>query len=68
MMDATGIKSYFQFQNVDWQAMRSATWETIWMTVVAAILVVIIGLLLGVTFIPNSQFTKWVVKNFELDS
>lgn len=47
MMDATGIKSYFQFQNVDWQAMRSATWETIWMTVVAAILVVIIGLLLG---------------------
>ncbi|WP_429916205.1 methionine ABC transporter permease [Lentilactobacillus senioris] len=47
MMDATGIKSYFQFQNVDWQTMRSATWETIWMTVVAAILVVIIGLLLG---------------------
>lgn len=47
MMDATGIKSYFQFQNVDWQAMRLATWETIWMTVVAAILVVIIGLLLG---------------------
>ncbi|MGF7436700.1 methionine ABC transporter permease [Lentilactobacillus senioris] len=46
-MDATGIKSYFQFQNVDWQTMRSATWETIWMTVVAAILVVIIGLLLG---------------------
>ncbi|WP_056978195.1 methionine ABC transporter permease [Lentilactobacillus senioris] len=68
MMDATGIKSYFQFQNVDWQAMRSATWETIWMTVVAAILVVIIGLLLGLLLYQtrNSQngllrILNWIV-------
>ncbi|KRM93642.1 metal ion ABC superfamily ATP binding cassette transporter, membrane protein [Lentilactobacillus senioris DSM 24302 = JCM 17472] len=67
-MDATGIKSYFQFQNVDWQAMRSATWETIWMTVVAAILVVIIGLLLGLLLYQtrNSQngllrILNWIV-------
>lgn len=62
MMDATGIKSYFQFQNVDWQAMKSATWETVWMTVVAAILVVVIGLLLGLLLYQTREASNWLLK------
>ncbi|WP_419146384.1 methionine ABC transporter permease [Lentilactobacillus senioris] len=62
MMDTTGIKSYFQFQNVDWQAMQSATWETVWMTVVAAILVIIIGLLLGLLLYQTRKSNSWILR------
>ncbi|MCY9807278.1 ABC transporter permease [Lentilactobacillus senioris] len=61
-MDTTGIKSYFQFQNVDWQAMQSATWETVWMTVVAAILVIIIGLLLGLLLYQTRKSNSWILR------
>ncbi|MCT2885215.1 ABC transporter permease, partial [Lentilactobacillus parabuchneri] len=35
MGSTTGFKSYFQFHNVDWGSMMSATWETVWMTLVS---------------------------------
>ncbi len=47
MSNTTGLKSYFQFHNVDWSAMMSATWETIWMTLLSMVAVVVFGIILG---------------------
>ncbi|MFN1208585.1 ABC transporter permease, partial [Enterococcus lactis] len=42
-----GIQSYFQFNNVNWSAMRQATWETVWMTALSMIIVAVLGIILG---------------------
>lgn len=62
MATTTGISSYFQFQNVDWSSMRLATWETIWMTLVAAVFVIVIGLLLGLLLFKTAESDNWFFK------
>ncbi len=47
MGNTTGFKSYFQFNNVDWGSMMSATWETVWMTLLSMVAIVILGIILG---------------------
>lgn len=47
MANTTGLKSYFQFKNVDWGSMMSATWETVWMTLLSMVAIVILGIILG---------------------
>lgn len=62
MYDATGIKSYFQFQNVDWHSIWSATGETIWMTIVAGIFVIILGIILGLLLFETRDSPNFLVK------
>lgn len=62
MYDATGIKSYFQFQNVDWHSIWSATGETIWMTSIAGIFVIILGIILGLLLFETRDSPNFLVK------
>ncbi|KRM10098.1 methionine ABC transporter permease [Lentilactobacillus farraginis] len=71
MSNATGLKSYFIFKNVDWPSMWAATWETIWMTLISMIAVVIFGIILGLilyeTRVHNGSLFKvlnWIVGLF----
>ncbi|KRM19596.1 ABC superfamily ATP binding cassette transporter, membrane protein [Ligilactobacillus hayakitensis DSM 18933 = JCM 14209] len=61
-MDNQGLASYFQFSNVNWNDMGSATWETIWITVVSVLIVAILGLLLGLLLFETSGKANPVIK------
>ncbi|ETY73791.1 methionine ABC transporter permease [Lactiplantibacillus fabifermentans] len=70
-MNSQGLSSYFQFSNVDWNAMMTSTWETIWLTIVSTIVVAIFGVALGLllfeTTNSNNFFAKllnWIVSLF----
>lgn len=62
MSNTTGLKSYFQFHNVDWSAMMSATWETIWMTLLSMVAVVIFGIILGLILYETRSKSGWGFK------
>ena len=49
-----GNTGYFDFKNVDWNQMGSATWETIWMTVVSIVAVAILGYFIGLLLFETS--------------
>ncbi|AMV62461.1 Methionine ABC transporter permease protein [Pediococcus damnosus] len=57
-----GSTSYFDFKNVDWGQMRSATWETIWMTVVSIVAVAILGYFIGLLLFETSGSKSFVVR------
>lgn len=46
-MDKSFVKTYFNFEKVDWTNMQQATLDTLFMTFFSMVLVVVIGLLLG---------------------
>ncbi len=46
-MDKSFVKTYFNFEKVDWTNMQQATLDTLFMTFFSLVLVVVIGLLLG---------------------
>lgn len=55
----TGFSSYFQFSQVDWPSMWSATIETIWMTIFSLVLVAILGVLLGLLLFETTSSTNF---------
>ncbi|AMV61219.1 Methionine ABC transporter permease protein [Pediococcus damnosus] len=57
-----GSTSYFDFKNVDWGQMRSATWETIWMTVVSIVAVAILGYFIGLLLFETSGSKSFVAR------
>nr|WP_285289186.1 methionine ABC transporter permease [Apilactobacillus zhangqiuensis] len=61
-----GIQSYFQFNNVNWSAMRQATWETVWMTALSMIIVAVLGIILGLLLFEsrNKSGFGWKVINW----
>lgn len=61
-MNSQGLSSYFQFSNVDWGNMFSATWETVWMTVGSMIIVAILGLALGLLLFETTNSHNLLVK------
>ncbi|CAJ1228847.1 methionine ABC transporter permease [Lactiplantibacillus xiangfangensis] len=61
-MNSQGLSSYFQFSNVDWGNMFSATWETVWMTVGSMIIVAILGLALGLLLFETTNSHNPLVK------
>ncbi|KAF1305000.1 MULTISPECIES: methionine ABC transporter permease [Enterococcus] len=46
-MDKGFMETYFNLEMIDWNTMKQAFYDTLFMTVISTILVVIIGLLLG---------------------
>lgn len=46
-MDKSFVETYFNFEKVDWANMQQATLDTLFMTFLSMVLVVVIGLLLG---------------------
>ncbi|GAA6237584.1 methionine ABC transporter permease [Apilactobacillus micheneri] len=65
-MDNQGIQSYFQLKNINWSAMRQATWETIWMTALSMIIVAIVGIILGLLLFEshNKKGIGWKILNW----
>ncbi|WP_338208906.1 methionine ABC transporter permease [Lactiplantibacillus paraxiangfangensis] len=61
-MNSQGLSSYFQFSNVDWGNMFSATWETVWMTVGSMIVVAILGLALGLLLFETTNSHNPLIK------
>ena len=61
-----GIQSYFQFNNVNWSAMRQATWETVWMTALSMIIVAVLGIILGLLLFEsrNKSGFGWKIINW----
>lgn len=54
-MGNQGLSSYFNFSTVNWHDMYAATWQTIWMTLVSMILVIVIEIILGLILFESSQ-------------
>ncbi|MDN7041188.1 methionine ABC transporter permease [Lactiplantibacillus plantarum] len=70
-MNDQGLDSYFKFANVDWGSMMSATWETIWLTIVSMVVVAILGIALGLLLYetagsqnPLAKALNWIVALF----
>lgn len=70
-MNDQGLDSYFKFSNVDWGSMMSATWETIWLTIVSMVVVAILGIALGLLLYetagsqnPLAKALNWIVALF----
>ncbi|CAM3026014.1 methionine ABC transporter permease [Lactiplantibacillus plajomi] len=61
-MNDQGLGSYFQFSNVDWANMLSATWETIWLTIASMIVVAILGIALGLLLFETTNSENPLVK------
>ena len=66
-----GSSSYFDFSSVDWTEMGSATWETIWVTLVSVLFTAIIGCLIGLLLFETKdskskgiQVVNWLVSLF----
>lgn len=47
MADPNSLASYFNFSQVDWSALWTATIETIWMTLFSVVFVFVLGIILG---------------------
>ena len=70
-MNSQGLGSYFDFSNVDWNNMLTATWETVWLTIVSMIVVAILGIALGLLLYETTdsdnglaKVLNWVVALF----
>lgn len=61
-MNDQGIGSYFQFSNVDWGNMLSATWETVWLTIISMIVVTILGVALGLLLFETTESHNPLIK------
>ena len=61
-MNSQGLGSYFEFSNVDWGNMLSATWETIWLTLGSMIVVAILGIALGLLLFETTNSHNPFVK------
>jgi D-methionine transport system permease protein len=66
-----GSSSYFDFSSVDWAEMGSATWETIWVTLVSVLFTAIIGCLIGLLLFETKdsknkgiRVINWLVSLF----
>ena len=58
-MGNQSLQSYFDFKTVNWHDMYTATWQTVWMTLVAMILVAIIGIALGLLLFESNRKHGW---------
>jgi D-methionine transport system permease protein len=63
--------SFFDFSTLDWAEMGSATWETIWVTLVSVLFTAILGCLIGLLLFETKdsqhkgvRFLNWIVALF----
>ncbi|KRN94312.1 methionine ABC transporter permease [Pediococcus stilesii] len=63
--------SFFNFSSVDWAEMGSATWETIWVTLISVIFTAVIGCLIGLLLFETKDSKSigvrginWIVSLF----
>ena len=54
--------SILDFSTVDWNEMGQATWETIWVTLVAVIFTAVLGLLIGLLLFETRNGKNWGIR------
>ncbi|MCC3238521.1 ABC transporter permease, partial [Pediococcus acidilactici] len=54
--------SILDFSTVDWNEMGQATWETIWVTLVAVIFTAVLGLLIGLLLFETRNSKNWGIR------
>ncbi|MEE6725867.1 methionine ABC transporter permease [Pediococcus acidilactici] len=54
--------SILDFSTVDWNEMGQATWETIWVTLVAVVFTAVLGLLIGLLLFETRDGKNWGIR------
>lgn len=54
--------SILDFSTVDWNEMGQATWETIWVTLVAVVFTAVLGLLIGLLLFETRNSKNWGIR------